>query len=99
MRPIYLIASLAAVAIAVPAAANLVAGATAPAFTASGAVAGKPVTFTLSKQLQKGTLVVAYFFPSAYTDDYEACAVASEPSYWTDMKCVPVACGVWRRGC
>jgi peroxiredoxin len=63
----YLIATLAAAAIAVPAAANLVAGATAPAFTAAGAVAGKPITFTLSKQLKKGTLVVAYFFPSAYT--------------------------------
>lgn len=68
MRPTYLIASLAAVAaLAVPAAANLTAGAKAPGFTAKGAVAGKPITFTLSKQLAKGTLVVAYFFPAAFT--------------------------------
>lgn len=26
------------------------------------------------------------FFPAAYTDNYNACPVAQEPAYWTDMK-------------
>lgn len=68
MRPLHAIAAVAAIAlIAGTAAANLTVGAKAPEFQASGAVAGKPVTFTLSKQLKKGQIVVAYFFPAAFT--------------------------------
>jgi peroxiredoxin len=68
MRPIHALAAVAAVAmIAGTAAANLTIGAKAPEFAASGAVAGKPITFTLSKQLKKGKFVVAYFFPAAFT--------------------------------
>ena len=67
MRPMYLIASIAAVAaLAVPAAANLASGVRAPAIVAKGAVAGKPITFTLATQLKKGPVVV-YFFPAAFT--------------------------------
>lgn len=68
MRPIHALAAVAAIAtLAGTAAANLTVGAKAPAFVATGAVAGKPITFTLGTQLRKGTLVVAYFFPSAFT--------------------------------
>lgn len=68
MRPIHALAAIAAIAVcAGTAAANLAVGAKAPNFSASGAVAGKPITFTLSKQLQKGQIVVAYFFPAAFT--------------------------------
>jgi peroxiredoxin len=68
MRPIHAVAAIVAIAaLAGTAAANLSLGAKAPEFQASGAVAGKPVTFTLSKQLAKGQIVVAYFFPAAFT--------------------------------
>ena len=68
MRPIHALAAVAAIAaLAGTAAANLTVGAKAPDFAASGAVAGQPVTFTLSKQLRKGQIVVAYFFPAAFT--------------------------------
>ncbi|MFT9206177.1 peroxiredoxin [Acetobacter orientalis] len=46
--------------------AALAQGAQAPAFTAPGAKAGKPVTFELKDALKKGP-VVLYFFPAAFT--------------------------------
>jgi len=49
-----------------PALAALKTGATAPDFTAPAALAGKDFSFTLSKALKKGP-VVLYFFPAAYT--------------------------------
>jgi peroxiredoxin Q/BCP len=67
MRPIHALAAVAAVAaLAGTAYANLAPGAAAPMFTAKGAVAGKPITFTLATQLKKGPVVV-YFFPAAFT--------------------------------
>ena len=51
---------------AVPALASLPVGATAPEFTAKGAMAGKEFDFDLQKQLKKGP-VVLYFFPAAFT--------------------------------
>ena len=51
---------------AAPAYATLPKGATAPAFVAKGAQAGKPITFDLAKALKKGP-VVLYFFPAAFT--------------------------------
>ena len=61
------LAALAAVALlASPARAALKVGATAPAFVAKGAMAGKPITFDLKKALKKGP-VVLYFFPKAFT--------------------------------
>jgi peroxiredoxin Q/BCP len=51
---------------ALPAQAALKVGATAPEFTASAALAGKPFTFKLSEALKKGP-VVLYFFPAAFT--------------------------------
>ncbi|KAB8313345.1 peroxiredoxin [Erwinia endophytica] len=41
-------------------------GAQAPDFTLQGALAGKPLTFSLQQALQKGP-VVLYFFPAAFT--------------------------------
>lgn len=63
-----LTAGLAAVAVlaASPALAALKPGAKAPDFTAPAALAGKDYSFTLSKALKKGP-VVLYFFPAAYT--------------------------------
>lgn len=52
--------------LATPAHAALKPGAVAPDFTAQGALAGKPFSFTLSQALKKGP-VVLYFFPSAFT--------------------------------
>jgi peroxiredoxin Q/BCP len=46
--------------------AALPAGAQAPAFQLQGALAGKPMTFSLQQALQKGP-VVLYFFPAAFT--------------------------------
>jgi len=66
MRPKVLIALAAIATLAVPAAANLTTGAKAPMFVGKGAVAGKPITFTLATQLKKGPVVV-YFFPAAFT--------------------------------
>ena len=61
-------ASLSALAfvVAAPAAAALPVGAAAPDFSLSGALAGKPVTFSLQQALRKGP-VVLYFFPAAFT--------------------------------
>lgn len=49
-----------------PAFAELKSGATAPDFTANGALAGKPFSFSLKQALQKGP-VVLYFYPKAFT--------------------------------
>jgi len=75
MRPL-LFAAL-ALSLSVPATAALAPGARAPDFTASGAVAGKPVTVSLKGALQKGPLVL-YFFPAAFTSgcNVEAAAFA-----------------------
>lgn len=51
---------------AVPAHAALAPGERAPAFTANGAVAGKPVRVDLAALLRRGP-VVLYFFPAAFT--------------------------------
>ncbi|MFZ5748703.1 MAG: peroxiredoxin [Pseudomonadota bacterium] len=51
---------------ATPIEAALAPGATAPMFTAVGAVAGNPVSVDLKAALKKGP-VVLYFFPAAYT--------------------------------
>jgi thioredoxin-dependent peroxiredoxin len=48
------------------AAAALPTGAQAPDFKLEGALAGKPLTFSLHQALQKGP-VVLYFFPAAFT--------------------------------
>lgn len=48
------------------AAAALDVGSQAPDFTLQGALAGKPVTFSLKETLQKGP-VVLYFFPAAFS--------------------------------
>lgn len=55
-----------ALSLAVPAAAALKPGEKAPDFTASGAVAGKPISVSLKAALRKGP-VVLYFFPAAFT--------------------------------
>ncbi|PVZ19768.1 MULTISPECIES: peroxiredoxin [unclassified Pseudomonas] len=51
---------------AAPAFAALPEGASAPDFSLDGALAGKPVAFSLAKALQQGP-VVLYFFPAAFT--------------------------------
>jgi peroxiredoxin len=65
--------------LAVPASAALKVGDTAPDFTASGSLGGKPFTFHLADALKKGP-VVLYFYPSAYTNgcDLEAHTFATE---------------------
>ena len=55
-----------AVALAVPAAAALKSGQSAPDFKAEASLAGKEFTFSLKDALKKGPVVV-YFYPSAYT--------------------------------
>lgn len=52
--------------LAFPAMAALAPGATAPDFTAQGALAGQPFTVNLKAALKKGP-VVLYFFPAAFT--------------------------------
>ncbi|WP_338421529.1 peroxiredoxin [Acetobacter lambici] len=49
-----------------PAQAALSQGTNAPDFTLRGALAGKPITFSLKSALTKGP-VVLYFFPAAFT--------------------------------
>jgi peroxiredoxin len=61
-----LLAGLAAAAIALPAAAALNKGDTAPAFKAQASLAGKEFSYSLADALKKGPVVV-YFYPSAYT--------------------------------
>ncbi|MBW6528100.1 redoxin domain-containing protein [Sphingomonas sp. RHCKR7] len=58
-------------ALAVPAAATLKPGATAPDFATRGAVAGKVVPISLHEQLRRGP-VVLYFFPAAFTSGCNA---------------------------
>ncbi len=62
------LAAFAALALLVPAAAQaeLPQGAKAPAFSAPGALAGKPFTFNLQAALKRGP-VVLYFYPKAFT--------------------------------
>lgn len=59
-------ASFAMIATAAPAFAALATGAQAPDFTTTAALAGKDHSFSLSKELKKGP-VVLYFFPAAFT--------------------------------
>ncbi|WP_404335956.1 peroxiredoxin [Sphingomonas sp. MMS12-HWE2-04] len=70
MRTRFLLASL-ALSLAAPAGAALAPGAKAPDFSASGAIAGKPVTLSLKAALKKGP-VVLYFFPAAFTSGCNA---------------------------
>ncbi len=64
-----LAAAIAAFALAssTPALAELAKGASAPDFVASGALAGKPFSFSLKQALKKGP-VVLYFYPKAFTE-------------------------------
>ncbi|MDF7776053.1 redoxin domain-containing protein [Sphingomonas sp. AOB5] len=64
MRP-YAFAAI-ALTLSIPASAALAPGATAPVFTANGAMAGKPFQVKLADALKKGP-VVLYFFPAAFT--------------------------------
>lgn len=61
-----LIAGLASAAVALPLAAALETGATAPQFKARASLAGKEFSYSLADELKKGPVVV-YFYPSAYT--------------------------------
>lgn len=61
-----LFAGLASVAVALPLAAALNAGDTAPMFKAKASLAGKEFSYSLADELKKGPVVV-YFYPSAYT--------------------------------
>jgi thioredoxin-dependent peroxiredoxin len=61
-----LISALLASAIALPAAAALKMGDKAPDFSAPASLAGKEFKFSLADALKKGP-VVAYFYPSAFT--------------------------------
>jgi peroxiredoxin len=76
-RPLFFAAALAALVTAMPGSAELAQGVKAPQFTATGAQAGKPITFDLAKALRKGP-VVLYFFPAAFTPgcNIEAAAFA-----------------------
>lgn len=65
-RSIAAIAALFALATPVVVHAKLPVGAPAPAFTAPGALAGRPFTFDLNAALRRGP-VVLYFFPKAFT--------------------------------
>ena len=58
--------AVAALAITVPAQAELREGARAPDFATQGAKAGKPFAFRLSEALRRGP-VVLYFYPKAFT--------------------------------
>lgn len=62
----FLATVLLAGSVAVPAAAALKSGETAPDFTAEASLAGKEFQFSLAEALKKGPVVV-YFYPSAYT--------------------------------
>ena len=65
--------------LASPATAALKAGAKAPDFTTTGALAGKPFSFHLAEALRKGP-VVLYFFPKAFTSGCTAEAHAFSAS-------------------
>lgn len=62
----FLLACLLSGAIALPAAAALKEGDTAPDFEAQASLAGKPFAYSLKESRAKGPVVV-YFYPSAYT--------------------------------
>lgn len=61
-----LLIGLTLAAIAAPSIAALPVGTTAPEFTTTGALAGKPFKLDLKQQLKHGP-VVLYFFPKAFT--------------------------------
>ena len=61
-----LLAGLASAVVALPAAAALNKGDSAPAFKAQASLAGKEFSYSLADALKKGPVVV-YFYPSAYT--------------------------------
>ena len=61
-----MLAGLASLAIALPVAAALQKGATAPMFTARASLAGKEFNYSLAEALKEGPVVV-YFYPSAFT--------------------------------
>src|SRR5688572_21857043 len=61
-----LLAGLASLAVALPVAAALQKGDTAPVFSAKASLAGKEFNYSLADALKQGTVVV-YFYPSAYT--------------------------------
>jgi peroxiredoxin len=61
-----LLAGLASVAVALPLAAALTKGDTAPTFTARASLAGKEFNYSLADALKQGAVVV-YFYPSAFT--------------------------------
>ena len=61
-----LLAGLATLAVALPVAAALNKGDSAPMFSAKASLAGKEFNFSLAEALKQGNVVV-YFYPSAYT--------------------------------
>jgi thioredoxin-dependent peroxiredoxin len=61
-----LLLAIATAALALPVAAALNQGDTAPLFSAKASLAGKEFSYSLADALKKGTVVV-YFYPSAYT--------------------------------
>jgi len=61
-----ILAGLAAMVLALPAAAALPVGAPAPDFSAPASIGGKEFTFKLADALKKGP-VVLYFYPAAFT--------------------------------
>ena len=62
----FVVAAIAATALAVPAVAALKPGEKAPAFAAKASLAGKAFDFSLARALKKGPVVV-YFYPAAFT--------------------------------
>jgi peroxiredoxin Q/BCP len=82
-----LIIGLMAAFCASPAFAALNVGDTAPDFSASGSLGGKPFNFHLKDALKKGPVVV-YFYPSAYTGgcDLEAHTFAENADKFTAAK-------------
>ena len=62
----WMIGGLAAALLALPASAQLAAGAKAPDFKTMGAIGGETFRLHLAEQLEKGP-VVLYFFPKAFT--------------------------------
>ena len=62
----FVVAAIAATALAVPAVAALKPGEKAPAFAAKASLAGKAFEFSLARALKKGPVVV-YFYPAAFT--------------------------------
>ncbi|HEX7758037.1 MAG TPA: peroxiredoxin [Caulobacteraceae bacterium] len=71
MKKLIAAACAATALIAGPAMAHLAVGANAPAFSAPGYLAGKPLTFDMNAALKKGP-VVLYFFPAAHTSGCNA---------------------------